>query len=165
MSLLKRVLPFGLTLLLSVSLVNSSNDILQAVLPIRLTPPDIQLFYSPCVIDEINESERAAIEKDILAAQTVYEPEDVTRQAFIWYEPQPKVSAEALKNHVNGEVILRVVLLSTGKVDQIRLLKGMVGESSDYAIDAASRIWFTSAQKDGQAVSQYATIVYQYGTR
>ncbi|MGH9942717.1 MAG: energy transducer TonB [Pyrinomonadaceae bacterium] len=87
---------------------------------------------------------------------------EVTRRAQILAKPEPQYTEAARKNSVTGEVTLRVVLSSSGQVTGITPIKRLPDGLTEKAIAAARQIRFTPAEKDGQPVSQYATIVYNF---
>jgi TonB family protein len=91
-----------------------------------------------------------------------FSPKEVTRKAVITYNPEPLFTEEARKNNTVGEVILRVVLSSSGSVTNIVPVKRLPDGLTEKAIEAAHKIRFTPAEKDGHKVSQYSTIVYNF---
>jgi len=115
---------------------------------------------SNCVVEATRANNEEPYHKE-----RIYRPEEVSKQAVVWFEPQPRVSEEARMKNVTGEVTLSVVLTSSGFVDEIYPVKWDIDEVNDYAIEAASEMWFSPALKDGRPVSQYATVTYHYGSR
>ncbi|HEY9401902.1 MAG TPA: energy transducer TonB [Pyrinomonadaceae bacterium] len=157
MSVLKRVLPFILTLLVGVivgsGLKRAGNDDApfntmrscsarrpQAIM--RLPPPPPPPSF----------------EGDVFRAG------DVTHKFVISHKPQPLYTAEARRNNVTGTVRLRMVLAADGTVRDITPLTTLPDGLTEQAIAAASKIEFTPASKDGRAVSQYATVEYNFNT-
>jgi TonB family protein len=59
-------------------------------------------------------------------------------------------------------VILKVVLTASGQVTNIVPVKQLPDGLTERAIEAARRIKFTPAEKDGHKVAQYSTIVYNF---
>jgi TonB family protein len=57
-------------------------------------------------------------------------------------------------------VVLRVVLCHTGLVTDIKVMKRLPHGVTEKAIEAARRVKFVPAEKDGQKVSQSATFEY-----
>ena len=84
----------------------------------------------------------------------------MARPALITFRPDPGYTEEARKNHVEGAVRLRVVLNLSGEVTNISVVKGLPDGLTEKAKDAARRIRFTPAEKDGRKVSQYAVLEY-----
>jgi len=58
--------------------------------------------------------------------------------------------------------MLRAVLSSGGQITNIQPMKRLPDGLTEKAIEAARRITFTPAEKDGRPVSQYITLVYNF---
>jgi TonB family protein len=95
-------------------------------------------------------------------ANRIFNGKDVSRRAIITFNPEPLFTEEARRNNTTGEVILKVVLTAAGQVTNIVPVKRLPDGLTEKAIEAASRIKFTPAEKDGHKVSQYSTIVYNF---
>src|SRR5450432_2907934 len=76
--------------------------------------------------------------------EIVYKSGDVDRKAIILKKPPPHYSRTARDHHVEGRVIVSVVLSSTGEVTNIRIVRG-IPELNESAIDAAKQIKFEPA--------------------
>ncbi len=87
---------------------------------------------------------------------------EVTRKAQIVSRPEPLYTEEARKNQITGSVSLRMILNANGTVSNIQALSRLPDGLTEKAMDAARRIQFTPAEKDGRKVSQYATIQYNF---
>jgi len=87
---------------------------------------------------------------------------EVTRRAQIIAKPEPLYTEEARKNQVTGTVRLRLVLSASGQVTGITPLTKLPDGLTEKAIEAARKINFTPAEKDGRKVSQYVTIEYNF---
>jgi TonB family protein len=92
----------------------------------------------------------------------IYKPSDTTRKVVIVTSPQPQYTEEARKNQIAGTVVLRGVFASSGKLTNIRILSGLEHGLTKKAMEAASKIKFIPATKDGQYVSQYIQIEYNF---
>ena len=88
--------------------------------------------------------------------------QEVTRKAQIISRPEPQYTEDARKNSVTGEVMLRAVLSADGRVTNIQPMKRLPDGLTEKAIAAARLIRFAPAEKDGRAVSQYVTLVYNF---
>lgn len=96
--------------------------------------------------------------------ERVYKASEVDQKAVIDHKA-------GLKNSPTGEgcegrdhVRLRVVLHSSGRVTDVKVLKKAVCKSfEERAIEAARMTKFKPATKGGIAVSQYAILEYNYG--
>ncbi|MGI9104995.1 MAG: energy transducer TonB [Pyrinomonadaceae bacterium] len=87
---------------------------------------------------------------------------EVTRKATINSKPEPQYTEEARKNQITGTVRLRLVLSASGSVSNIIPQTRLPDGLTEKAIEAARRISFTPAEKDGRKVSQYMTIEYNF---
>lgn len=92
----------------------------------------------------------------------VFRLPDVSQRARIIFNPQPQYTEEARKNQVQGVVRLAMVLTASGQIQSIRVASGLPDGLTDKAIEAARRIKFIPAQKDGRNVSQYVTVEYNF---
>ena len=91
-----------------------------------------------------------------------FHPKDVTRKANITSKPEPLYTEEARKNQVTGTVRLRLILGASGSVSGITPLSRLPDGLTEKAIEAARKISFRPAEKDGRKVSQYVTIEYNF---
>lgn len=88
---------------------------------------------------------------------------EVTVRARIKSKPQPIYPYGARRRGVQGEVKLRIILGSDGRVrDEMEVLEGLPYGVTDEAIKAARQIKFEPARKDGRPVSQYVTVIYHF---
>lgn len=92
----------------------------------------------------------------------VYKASEVTRKVWIISKPDPEYTQEAREKKVEGKVRLRLVMGSSGKVRAEEVLMGLTEGLTEKAIDAARRIEFEPAVKDGRPVSQYVTVEYEF---
>lgn len=97
-----------------------------------------------------------------IAAEHVYNPKDVTRKAVVVTRAEPQYSEEARQNQVSGTVVIRAVLSASGKVTHVRAVSGLPYGLTERAVVAARQIKFLPAIKDGQFVSQYIQIEYNF---
>jgi TonB family protein len=61
-----------------------------------------------------------------------------------------------------GTVVLKAVFSSDGSVKNIKVVSGLPHGLTERAIDAASKIKFIPAQKDGKYVSMLMTLEYNF---
>jgi TonB family protein len=87
---------------------------------------------------------------------------EVTKKAAITLKPEPSFTEGARKFSVTGVVRLRAVLSKTGEVTNISVVKYLPHGLTEKSMEAARRIRFEPAQKDGRAVSQYVVLEYNY---
>jgi len=86
-----------------------------------------------------------------------------TVAAEIVAKPLPVYTDEARRLHIEGEVLLEVVLESGGKIRVVRVVRGLGHGLDEAAVRAAEQIRFKPALRDGQPVDSSAVlhIVFQ----
>jgi len=83
--------------------------------------------------------------------------------AEIISKPVPVYTPEARAKHVEGEVLLEVVFEASGKIQVLRVIRGLGYGLDDAAIRAAKQIRFKPALQDGQPADSTAvlTIIFR----
>jgi TonB family protein len=92
----------------------------------------------------------------------VYRVPEVTQRARVLSKPEPQYTEVARKNQVTGSVILSVVFSESGQVTNIRALRTLPDGLTEKAIAAARQIRFVPASRNGQAVSVYMQLEYNF---
>jgi TonB family protein len=93
----------------------------------------------------------------------VYLSREVTEKAVIKSRPEVQSNPIATEEcPQEGSVLIKMVLHKSGKVKDVKLIRGMSCGFDRLATEASRRIKFVPAQKDGVRVSQYLTIEYAY---
>ena len=92
----------------------------------------------------------------------VYPPSQVNERARVLSKPEPQYTEEARRSGITGTVILRVVFSRTGEVTNIRALQSLGGGLTEKAIGAARQIRFVPATKNGQPVSMFMQLEYNF---
>ncbi len=92
----------------------------------------------------------------------VYNPRDLTERARVISKPEPQYTEEARRADITGTVILRVVFSKTGEVTNIHAVQPLGGGLTEKAIAAARQIRFVPARRNGQAVSMYMQLEYNF---
>lgn len=77
-------------------------------------------------------------------------------------EAKPQYSQDALRNRIEGEVILEAVVTEEGTLDDIRVVKPLETSLDQAAIDAALEWRFEPGRKNGDAVRVRVTLVFQF---
>jgi protein TonB len=93
---------------------------------------------------------------------TVFKLEDVSRKPRITNRPAPEYTQAARRNRISGNVVLIIVLCRTGKVTDEKVIQGLPQGLTESCLDAAKRIQFEPAEKDGQTVSVKVRIEYNF---
>jgi TonB family protein len=91
----------------------------------------------------------------------VYAAREVDVKARLLNSPAPDLSTDA-RNRPAGMVILRVVFVKTGHVENIRVIRGQPNGLTEKCIEAAKQIRFKPAMKDGQPVSMWMQLEYAF---
>ncbi len=73
-------------------------------------------------------------------------------------KPNPVYTEEARKKKVEGEVLVQVVFTASGQVQVLRVVRGLGYGLDESAIQAAQKVRFTPAQRNGQPVDSTATL-------
>lgn len=83
--------------------------------------------------------------------------------AEIISKPNPVYTEEARGLHIEGEVLLQVILEASGKLHVVRVVRGLGHGLDDSAVRAAEQIRFKPALRDGQPADSTAVlhIVFQ----
>jgi TonB family protein len=87
---------------------------------------------------------------------------ELTKKAVITAKPEPGFTEQARRFNVTGVVRLRAILAATGEVKNIFVVKGLPHGLTERSIMGAVQIRFVPAEKDGQKVSQYVTLEYNF---
>lgn len=89
-------------------------------------------------------------------------PSGFNRGVEIVSKPHPEYTEEARRRRVEGEVVLEVLFTADGEVQVKRLVSGLGHGLDERAVEAASRICFLPARREGKAVDQVATVRIQF---
>lgn len=87
---------------------------------------------------------------------------EVDKKARLAMKPEPMYTELARLNQVTGTVILKCVFASNGSVTNIRTISGLPFGLTERAIDAARKIKFIPAMKDGKFVSMWMQLEYNF---
>jgi len=87
---------------------------------------------------------------------------EVNRKAVLIMKPEPTYTEEARQNAVTGVVVLKVVFYSDGRVGNIRTVYGLPYGLTEQAIEAARKMKFVPAVKDGKFVSMWMQLEYNF---
>lgn len=104
----------------------------------------------------------AARSKPPAVGGETYPPSAVATRAVVKSRPEPIYTIRARENNTTGTVRLRMVLAADGTVKYIFAVTRLPDGLTEAAINAARKIKFIPAVKDGHPVSQYATIDYNF---
>jgi TonB family protein len=129
------------------------------------THPGVKQFFSSIQLGkkpdgiEVYDNPGRTLEID---GERIYASRELDVKARIIAKPEPGYTEEARKNGVTGVVVLRAVLSKTGNVTNVRVVSGLPYGLTEKAIEAATKLQFTPAMKDGQNVSMWIQLEYHF---
>lgn len=80
----------------------------------------------------------------------------------ITYKEKAKYTEEARQNKVQGSVVLSVVFTADGRITNIKVVRGLPDGLTEKAIEAAQRIKFQPAMKNGSPVSVRMSLEFNF---
>jgi TonB family protein len=97
-----------------------------------------------------------------VGSSKIYPAREVTQRARVLFKPEPQYTEAARKSGTTGTVILRVVFSSSGAVTNIQAVQKLGDGLTEKAIAAARLIRFVPATRQGQPVSMYMQLEYNF---
>jgi TonB family protein len=94
--------------------------------------------------------------------ERIYRDTDVDVKVQLLSKPEPIYTEEARTNRTHGRVVLEAMLARTGRVAYVRVVKALPNGLTEAAINAAKKIKFTPAMKDGQPVTMWVQLEYNF---
>ena len=94
--------------------------------------------------------------------QQVFRISDVTQRVRVISKPEPQYTEEARKNQITGTVLLKAIFSESGGVTNIQAVRPLPGGLTEKAIAAARQIRFLPATRNGQPVSVYMQLEYNF---
>ncbi|HEV2836599.1 MAG TPA: energy transducer TonB [Pyrinomonadaceae bacterium] len=91
-----------------------------------------------------------------------YVGKDVDTKARLISKPEPVYTDRARSNQIIGTVVLKAVFSASGKVTNIRVVQGLPDGLTERAIEAARKIKFIPASKEGKFVSMWMQLEYNF---
>jgi hypothetical protein len=92
----------------------------------------------------------------------MYTGRGMTTNARVLKKPEPASTSEARSNQVVGKVVLRAIFGGDGRVHGIMAIKELPYGLTLKAIEAARKIRFVPATKDGKPVSMWVQLEYYF---
>jgi len=89
---------------------------------------------------------------------------DVTTKVRVLAKPEPAYTELARQHGVSGTIVLRCVFMADGTVKHLFVVSGLPDGLTEQAIEAARRIKFIPATKDGKPVSMWMELQYNFNT-
>lgn len=109
-----------------------------------------------------NPAEGVVLAKKESDAGEVFRSGELTQRARVLGKPEPTYTESARKFSITGTVVLRTIFLSTGEVRVVSVMKALPHGLTQQALNAARKIRFTPAQKDGRPVSMWMQLEYNF---
>lgn len=94
--------------------------------------------------------------------ERLYKGSEVSLKVRVTKKPEPKYTKTARKHAVEGTVVIRCVFGSTGQVTNIHVISGLPDGLTERAVEAAKKIKFIPAMKDGHSVSMWMELQYNF---
>jgi len=94
--------------------------------------------------------------------ERLYLGKEVDTKARLMNRPEPNYTENARRHKVNGIVVLKCVFAADGTVKNIRIVEGLPDGLTEKAIEAAHKIKFVPAMKDGKPVSMWMQLEYNF---
>ena len=160
-SIIKRVLPFTLTLIIGAALGNLVNAVFSRTSGLSsVSAPSARTYKSR----GCRSRRRERVEANTLTFgnDRIFSADELEQRAVLLSKPQPDYTEAARMNNVSGTVRLRAVLGANGDVSDITVMSGLPDGLTERAVAAARGIRFMPAWKDGRRVPQYATVEYNF---
>jgi len=98
------------------------------------------------------------------ADQTIVQPNTrgITQNVRILSKPRAVYTDAARQNLVQGNVVLKVTFMANGQIGAVTPISGLGFGLTQQAIDAAKKIRFEPAMRNGKPYSKVATISYLF---
>lgn len=94
--------------------------------------------------------------------ERIYKGKELDKKPRLISKLEPQYTEQARKNRVQGQVVLWAIFSKTGEVTNIYVVKGLPDGMTERCIESAKSIEFTPGIKDGQPVSMWMTLEYNF---
>jgi TonB family protein len=92
----------------------------------------------------------------------VYPGKEVDKKVRLGMKPEPRYTEAARMNAITGTVVLKCIFSANGMVKNIRIVSGLPYGLTEKSIDAAQKIKFIPAMKDGKYVGMWMQLEYNF---
>jgi len=90
------------------------------------------------------------------------EPMSASLRPTILYKERAKYTEEARANKIQGSVLVALTYTFDGRITDIRVVRGLPDGLTESAIEAAKKIRFQPAMKNGQPVSVRGQLEFNF---
>jgi len=111
---------------------------------------------------KIGDGHALAMNSDPKDYNQVFTGREVTQKVRVLEKPEPTYTESARRYGVEGTVVLRAVVSKEGEVTNIHVVRKLPHGLVQQAINAARGIRITPAMKDGQPVSMWIELQYNF---
>lgn len=98
----------------------------------------------------------------IVDGERIYLGSEVDNKAVILKKPEASGTDEAKQHSFHGMVVLHAILGANGRVTNVTIIKGLPYGLTKKSIEAALLIKFRPATKDGEFVSEWVRLEYEF---
>jgi TonB family protein len=127
--------------------------------------PAVKQFFSSIALDRkqgIEVSDGPGVPLSDAGTAEILTGKQVDSKVRLIVNAEPSYSEEAREKEIAGTVILKVIFGADGRVGNIRIVQGLPHGLTERAIDAARKIKFIPARKDGKFVSMWLQLEYNF---
>ncbi len=96
------------------------------------------------------------------SGETIYKSKEVDTKIKLKSKPPPDYTDIAKSKEIRGTVVLKCVFSANGKVTNFEVMAGLPYGLTEKAIEAAMKIKFIPATKDGRNVSMWMLLEYNF---
>lgn len=96
------------------------------------------------------------------STEPIIKGSEADTKARLISKPEPTYTDKARGKWITGTVVLKCVFAANGKVTNIRVVQGLPGGLTEQSIEAARKIKFVPATKNGQNVSMWMQLEYNF---
>lgn len=93
---------------------------------------------------------------------TIIKSSEADSKARLISKPEPSYSPGARNEQITGTVVLKCIFAADGTVTNIRVIQGLPGGLTEKSIEAARKIKFIPATKNGRNVSMWMQLEYNF---
>lgn len=129
--------------------------------------PGVKQFFSSIILGKkqegipITDGIGEPLQSATAPPEKIYTGHEVDKKVKLKNIPPPE-HRDVAQGQVRGTVILKAVFRSDGRVTNIRVVQGLPGGVTEKAVEAAKKIRFIPATKDGKNVSMWMHIEYNF---
>lgn len=133
---------------------------LERVLAVTSNDIDADLWRGQ--IEELALRAAEAPSSQSITGSPVFNGKEVTQKARVTSKPEPSYTEPARLAGVQGTIVLRAVFAADGEVKRVFVIRALGYGLTTQAVKAARLIKFIPAMKDGQPVSMFIQLEYNF---